>query len=90
MFGDWLNGIDKKTKAQIPRVRVYALVLAIWNYRNYVVFNRVQKTKFLARYPHGGFFNLHVVFPPSRETAGTYGYWVQSTDGSCTGYLQPG
>jgi hypothetical protein len=86
IFGNWLNGIVKKTKARI-RVGVCALVWAIWNCRNDVVFNRVQKPNFLQE---GGFYNPHVVLPPSCEAARTYGYWVQSTDGSCTGYLQSG
>jgi hypothetical protein len=33
LFGNWLNVIDKKTKTKI-RVGVYALVWAIWNYKN--------------------------------------------------------
>ena len=46
MFGNWLNGIDKKTKGRI-RVGVCALVWAIWNCRNDVVFNRQTKPNFL-------------------------------------------
>jgi hypothetical protein len=46
LFGNWLNGIGKKTKALI-RVGVCALVWAIWNCRNDVVFNRVSKPNFL-------------------------------------------
>ena len=46
MFGNWLNGIDKKTKALI-RVGVCAIVWAIWNCRNDVVFNRAATPIFL-------------------------------------------
>jgi hypothetical protein len=46
LFGNWLNGIGKKTKALI-RVGVCALVWAIWNCCNDVVFNRVSKPNFL-------------------------------------------
>jgi hypothetical protein len=42
LFGNWLYGIDKKTKARI-RVGVCALVWAIWNFRNDIVFNKATK-----------------------------------------------
>jgi hypothetical protein len=35
-------------------------------------------------------FDIHVVSPPSYRGAWTYGYWVQSTDYGCTGFIQPG
>jgi hypothetical protein len=40
-FGNWLNEIDKITKAQI-RVGVCAIHTAIWNCRNDVVFNNAN------------------------------------------------
>ena len=43
MFGNWLNGVDKKTKARI-RIGVSAICWSIWNCRNNLVFNR--KTNF--------------------------------------------
>ena len=46
MFENWLNGIDKNTKARI-RIGVSALVWSIWNCRNNIVFNRKDSTKFL-------------------------------------------
>ena len=46
LFGNWLNSIDKKTKARI-RVGVCALLWAIWNCRNDVVFNKADGTFFL-------------------------------------------
>ena len=39
LFGNWLNGVDAKTKARI-RIGVSALCWAIWNCRNDIVFNR--------------------------------------------------
>ena len=39
MFGNWLNGIDKKTKARI-RIGVSTICWSIWNCRNNLVFNR--------------------------------------------------
>ena len=46
MFGNWLNEIDKVTKTQI-RVGFCAIVWAIWNCRNDVVFNKRTNTHFL-------------------------------------------
>jgi hypothetical protein len=46
LFRNWLNGIDKQTKARI-RVGVCALVWEIWNCRNNVVVNRNAKPNFL-------------------------------------------
>jgi hypothetical protein len=46
LFGNWLNGIDKKTKERI-RVGVCALIWTIWNCRNEVVFNRCANPNFL-------------------------------------------
>ena len=43
MFGNWLNGIDKKTKARI-RIGVSAICWSIWKCRNDMGFNR--KTNF--------------------------------------------
>ena len=39
MFGIWLNGVDKNTKARI-RVGACALVWSIWNCRNDIIFNK--------------------------------------------------
>ena len=39
MFGNWLNGIDKMTKARI-RIGVSAICWSIWKCRNDIVFNR--------------------------------------------------
>ena len=46
MFGNWLNGIDNKTKARI-RIGVSALCWAIWICRNNVVFNKTGVFHFL-------------------------------------------
>lgn len=46
MFGNWLNGVDKKLKAQI-RVRVSAFCWAIWNCRNDIVFNKTRAANIL-------------------------------------------
>ena len=46
MFGTWLNGVEKHTKARI-RIGVAAFLWAIWNCRNDIVFNRSQTPHFL-------------------------------------------
>jgi hypothetical protein len=46
MFGNWLNGVDKKIKARI-RIGVCALMWAIWNCRNDVIFNQASHAQFL-------------------------------------------
>jgi hypothetical protein len=46
LFGNCLNGIDKKTKERIC-VGFCALVWTIWNCRNEVVFHRCANPNFL-------------------------------------------
>jgi hypothetical protein len=82
LFGNWLNGIDKKTNEQI-RVGVCALVWTIWNCRNEVVFNRSVNPNFL-QIIHRAASLIHL------WSYLTFGYWMQSLDGDCSGYIQPG
>jgi hypothetical protein len=46
MFGNWLNGLEKKSKAQ-NRTSICALMWAIWNYRNDLIFNKGPNAHFL-------------------------------------------
>ena len=46
MFGNWLNGIDRRVKARI-RVGVCAIIWAIWNCRNDLVFNKTSIPNFV-------------------------------------------
>ena len=46
MFSTWLDGIDKITKARI-RIGMCAILWAIWNCRNDIVFNKQQIPNFL-------------------------------------------
>jgi hypothetical protein len=46
LFGNWLNGIDNKTKERI-RVRVCPFIWIISNCHNEVVFNRCANPNFL-------------------------------------------
>ena len=46
MFGNWFNVVPKKIKAHI-RIGVCAVLWAIWNYCNDVIFNKFVNTNFL-------------------------------------------
>jgi hypothetical protein len=46
MFRNWLNGIDKSAKARI-RIGVCALVWAMWNCQNDIIFNNAKCSPFL-------------------------------------------
>jgi hypothetical protein len=46
MFGNWLNGVDKPSKALI-RIGVLALCWSIWRCRNDIIFNNKTKFSFL-------------------------------------------
>jgi hypothetical protein len=46
LFGRWFNGIDKNTKERV-RVGVCALIWAMLNYRNDVIFNNAGHDQFL-------------------------------------------
>jgi hypothetical protein len=46
MFADWLNGIDKDTKAWI-RVGTYVIVWSLWNCRNDIILNKKGTAHFL-------------------------------------------
>jgi hypothetical protein len=43
MFGNWPNGVEKKTKAKIC-IGVSALCWSIWNCRNDIVFIKKEST----------------------------------------------
>jgi hypothetical protein len=67
LFGNWLNEIDKQTKARI-RVGFCALVWAIWNCRNDVVFNRNAKPNF-SQVIHQAASSIHMwsyLLPPEQ------------------------
>jgi hypothetical protein len=42
LFRNWLNGIDKQTKVRILIGVCGLLILAIWNCRNNIIFNKVE------------------------------------------------
>ena len=46
LFGNWLGGVDKKTKTHI-RVGVCAILWSIWHVRNDFIFNNAKPPSFL-------------------------------------------
>jgi hypothetical protein len=46
MFGNWLNGVNKKDKFYI-RIGVSAICWSIWTSRNDIIFNKQKGTNFL-------------------------------------------
>jgi hypothetical protein len=46
LFGNWLNGVNKKDKERI-RIGVSAFCWSIWTTRNDIVFNKQKGTNFL-------------------------------------------
>ena len=50
LFGNWLRGIDKSTLRSI-RVGVCAVLWAMWNVRNDLVFNKPKQPSFLQVIP---------------------------------------
>jgi hypothetical protein len=46
MFGNWLNGVNKKDKTRI-RIGICALMWAIWNYSNDIIFNKCSNVNLL-------------------------------------------
>ena len=60
LFGNWLNGVDKKTKSHIT-IGVCALLWAIWNCHNDVVFNKSSNANFL-QVMHRAAYWIHMWF----------------------------
>ena len=68
MFGNWLAGVDKQTKARI-RIAVCAFVWAIWNCRNDVIFNKIGGVHFL-QVVHKALYWIHLwsfLLPPQQR-----------------------
>ena len=73
MFGHWLDGVDKRTKARI-RIGTFAFIWAIWNCRNDVVFNNIRDPHFL-QVVHRATYWIHawsfLLSPAQRELMDT-------------------
>ena len=90
MFGNWLNGIDKATKTCI-RVGVCALVWAIWNCRNDMVFNKGINAHLLQVIHMAGYFLDPLLgIPITNGREATYGFRMHTAPDGRTGCLQPG
>jgi hypothetical protein len=50
----------------------------------------VTTTSFYAGYQQDFALDHHLGAPSSRRPAGIYGFWMHTTDGGRSGYLQPG
>jgi hypothetical protein len=74
MFGNWLNVISKQVLVNI-RVRVCALLWAMWNTRNDFVFNKPKKLRiFYACYPHDYLLDPFVVLSTAGGEEGRHGF----------------
>ena len=89
IFGNWLKYISKMV-LKIIRVRVCCAVLwAIWNIRNGLVFNQQKSTYFFAGYPFSYLLDPYVVLSPSNGSAQGRGFWVQYLGDGSQGFIQP-
>ena len=88
LFGTWLDGLDSETARHI-RVGVCALLWAVWNYRNHLVFNRITKNSFIAGYLTCYYTHPYVVATHSDGGQGVFGYWIYPLGDGSTGYIQP-
>jgi hypothetical protein len=64
LFRNWLHGVSKKDKIQI-RVGACAILWALWNTRNDVVFNQSQNFLLFAEYTLGHALDLYMVLSPA-------------------------
>jgi hypothetical protein len=85
LFGNWLGGLEPNTTAWI-RVRLCALLWAIWNCQNDCVFSKTNITKKLQVINWASGY-LHVVINTPCESEWAYGLSVQPMDS--TVYVQP-
>jgi len=88
LFGTWLDGIEPQTARHI-RVGVCALLWAVWNCRNDLVFNRTINTHFVAGYLPSHCVDPYVVAAHSDGGQGAFGYWIYPMGDGNSGYIQP-
>jgi hypothetical protein len=86
MFGNWLNGVDKKIKAQI-RIGLwcgqFGIAVMMLFLTKQVMLNFCRLFTRLRTRSTVGLFSC-------QRTKGAYGYWMYSIDGGRSGYLQSG
>jgi hypothetical protein len=86
LFGNWLNGVDRQSKASI-RIGVSALCWSIWRVRNDIIFNKKPSFHFLqVIYMMAHWVQLWV----ARGAAGCHGFWMHTAPDGRSGYLVPG
>jgi hypothetical protein len=71
LFGNWLKGISKNDFTKF-RVGVCPVVWALWNTRNYFVFNKPKKI--LTGYSYGYPMDPYMVQSPTRGAARGNGF----------------
>jgi hypothetical protein len=84
MFGNWLNGVEKTSKNNV-KIGICALMWAIWNCRNDVVFNKSTNAHFLQVIL---MVTHRVVLPSGPVTTSTYGFGFQSARDGCSHLLE--
>lgn len=87
LFGTWRNRVDANIAKHI-RIGICALLWAIWNTRNDLIFNG-KNYQFFAGYLQSHFLNPYVVVTHSCGLPGAFGYWMQPLGDGGTDYLQP-
>jgi hypothetical protein len=75
LYGNWVNGIDRKTKAKI-HIGVSTLCCFIWNFRNNIVFNRKKLIMFCRLFIWMYSRFIYGVSCPIRSVW-MYGFWMQ-------------
>ena len=83
----WLAGVEQITAARI-RIGICALLWAIWNCRNDMIFNR-QHINFFAGYLQSYSLDSYMILTHSYGLQGAFGYWVQPMGDGSSGYIQP-
>ena len=75
LFGMWLAGVDQITAARI-RIGICALIWAIWNCRNDMIFNIQHFLNILAGHLQSYNMDPYIVLTHSYGLQGAFGYWV--------------
>jgi hypothetical protein len=73
LFGNWLEGVEKKERAQI-QVGVCALLWAIWHVCNDYIINRAKPNSFMQVIPLATHWILYVVLPTTNGQARRDGF----------------
>ena len=80
--------VDNITAARI-QIGICALMWAIWNCRNDMIFNRQHTLTFYVGHLQSYRMDPYVVLTHSYGLQGAFGYWVQPMGDGGSGYIQP-